>query len=564
MKHGWRWTGALLLAGALGWTGCGGDDKDTTRVEVPVTPVDEDPRLPDAGTGEVDAGTQVPDAGTGTTDAGTGTVDAGTGTTDAGTGTDAGTDAGTTDPGETTYTPPSIPGWTFYGREQGGPRFVYGVTADEGGNVWVAGGEEGLFLLKKGESTFRKFTMADGLRPYGYMPDGSAPPGTPYLKVISVAGAWDGAVFVGYAGKPPPPGIADCESEWDTARHAGRPADASVYKSGDADRVELRADGTLKVVHYDISSGPKVVKDEPPGREKLCTVWRIAYDPQPTREDPHNGHVWFGANHGFARGDASFQGNPTCNGQLACSGVQEHSHPAFNASIYVNPTRDRAQYGTDYSKYEVRGALLTDAYWGLAPLPNHDVWVGGANRSTKYYYGSNGNDFWTAQEMTERSEYTWNRRDIWPDKVGEQDWPYSRPEERTDDLVSGMALVPDGTNRVWVSSFANGLVQLDSDGNVVRSLKNDLIAPHVSSVAVDPLDNSAWAGAAWGGGISRVGGGVTKYSYSLFGQQLSGMRIPDIQVDNSGARRRMLVAFTPIEPVKGPVTPGAIGIYDGD
>lgn len=562
MRHGWRWTGAVLLVGALGWAGCGGDNGDTRGVDdpAPIEDPQENPQVPDAGTSRPDAGTGGTDAGTGSTDAGTGGTDAGTGGTDAGTG---GTDAGTTDPGETKYTMPSAPGWSFYGREQGGPRFVYGVSADEGGNVWVAGGEEGLFLLKKGESTFKKFTMADGLRPYGYMPDGSAPPGTPYLKVISVAGAWDGAVFVGYEGKPPPPGFAQCESEWDVAHNDNRPADASIYKSGDADRVELRADGTLKVVHYDISSGPGVVSGYE-RREKLCNVYRLAYDKDP---DPKKSSVWFGGNHGFARGDAHYEGNPTCNGKLACSGVEEHSHPAYSAFIYSDYKNDQARHGTNYSAYKVRDVLLTDAYYGVAPLPNHDVWFGGANRSTKYYYGSNGNDFWDAQSMTENAEYKWNRRDLWADAVGEKEWPYARPEQRTEDMVSAMAIVPAANLadiKVWVSSFANGLIQLDAEGNVLRSLKNDLIAPHVASVAVDPLDNSAWAGTAWGGGISRVGGGVTKYSYSLFGSQLSAMRIPDIQVDRSGARRRMLVAFEGIAPKTGPVTPGAIGIYEGD
>jgi hypothetical protein len=43
--------------------------------------------------------------------------------------------------------PPPTGDWTFYGTAQGGPRYVYGVSADAGGNLWVAGGEEGLFVL---------------------------------------------------------------------------------------------------------------------------------------------------------------------------------------------------------------------------------------------------------------------------------------------------------------------------------------------------------------------------------------------------------------------------------
>ena len=69
----------------------------------------------------------------------------------------------------------------------------------------------------------------------------------------------------------------------------------------------LNADGSISVVHYDIFSGPNVVSAEMRGREKLCNILRIAYD-------KNTQSVWFGANHGFARGDATFQGNHTCNG----------------------------------------------------------------------------------------------------------------------------------------------------------------------------------------------------------------------------------------------------------
>jgi hypothetical protein len=501
-----------------------------------------------------DAGGEIPDAGT---------PDAGPGTPDGGGGNpvpDAGTpDSGTPDagPGELKYPLPTTANWEFYGREQGGPRFVYGVSTDEGGNTWVAGGEEGLFLMKKGEKTFQRFTLADGLRPYGYMPDGSEPPGPKYLKVISVAGAWDGTVFVGYEGKPTAPGMPTCENEWDDALQKRRPPVAAVYKSGDADRVSLRADGTLDVVHYDISSGPGVVDAEPEGREKLCNIWRIVYQ---KHSDPRRSSVWFGANHGFARGDAHFKGNPRCNGQLACSGVEEHSHPAFNAYVYSHPKEDEAQYGKDYSKWRVQGALVTDAYWGLALLPNGDLWVGGANRSTKYYYGTTNGDFWECQTRTEGRDYAWNRHDIWKDAVGEGG-RYSRPEERTDDLVSGMAVVGD---TVWVGSFSNGLAQLNERGDVIRTLRNDLAAPHVASVAADPLNDSVWAGTSWGGGLSRVKGGVERYGYTVFGRELSSMRVPDIQVDRSGAKRRMLVAFQGYTQKDGTVVPGAIGIYSGD
>ncbi|HEX8824783.1 MAG TPA: hypothetical protein VF794_32990, partial [Archangium sp.] len=234
------------------------------------------------------------------------------------------------EPGSVVY--PDAGGWTFYGPEHGVPREVYGVTEDEGGNLWVAGGEEGLFLLRPGASTFQRFTMDDGLRPYGYLPNGKAPVGPKYLKVIAVAGGPAGTVFVGYEGQ------ADCESNYYRGKGIKNP---NVYKSGDADKVTLTDTG-LQVVHYDISSGPGVIGEEAGGREKVCSILRIVWDKK-------HGNLWFGANHAFAWGDPNHQANPTCNGQRACSGVLEHTHPHITAK--------------DSSGHQFR---LTDAYHGIA------------------------------------------------------------------------------------------------------------------------------------------------------------------------------------------------------
>ncbi len=425
--------------------------------------------------------------------------------------------------------------WAFYGMAQGGPRYVYGVSADEGGNIWVAGGEEGLFVLERGQSVFRRFTMADGLRPYGYMLDGSEPPGGKYLKVISVAGGPAGVAFVGYEGKPPAPGMPTCEDEWDQAYYAGRTPDASVYKSGDADRVTLTATG-IDVVHYDLSTGPNWVAAEPRGREKICNILRIVYDYR-----THS--VWFGANHGFAWGNADHMGYSCAPGNwdFACAGVMEHVHPAINA----------------WNADQTRAVLLTDAYYGVSVTENGDVWFGGANRSTRFRYGSNGYNYWQAQVESEGSEYAWNRIDIWPDAVSEPEMPTRA--QRVDDYVSGMAVMPDQT--VWVGSFVRGVAQLSSTGQVLRTLTTELAdgTGNVASVAGDPLDQSIWVGTAMGGGVSRVRGDrVEWYGSGMLPHEVLHLKVPDIQVDSSSGARRILVAFQGDSS-----TPGAIGIYTG-
>jgi hypothetical protein len=431
--------------------------------------------------------------------------------------------------------PPDSNGWTFYGAAHGGPRYVYGVSADQGGNIWVAGGEEGLFVLQPGQTRFRRFTMADGLRPYGYMPDGSAPPGVKYLKVISVAGGPPGVAFVGYAGKQPAPGMPTCEDEWDQAYYAGRTPDASIYKSGDADRVTLTATG-IQVAHYDISTGPNRVAAEPRGREKLCNILRIAYDPR-TRS------VWFGGNHGFSWGNADFTGyNCAPNTwDYSCAGGMEHVHPAINA----------------WNSDQTRIILLTDSYYGVGVTNNGDVWFGGANRTTRFRYGTNGNNYWTAQVESEGSSYAWNRLDIWPDAVAEPEIPTRA--QRVDDHVSGIAVLSDQS--FWVGSFVHGLTQLSPSGQVLRRFSTELVdgRGYVAAVAPDPLDDSVWAGASWGGGLSRVRGGtIQRYGTGVLPSELVWMPISDVQVDRSGSTRRILVGF------KGDDSrAGSIGIYSG-
>ena len=482
------------------------------------------------GTGGGTSFTNEGSADGGTPDAGTDFPDAGAGTPDAGT-----PDAGTPDAGIPTPPPTTRGDWTFYSAAQGGPLRVYGVSADEGGNIWVAGGEEGLFLLQPGQTRFRRFTMDDGLRPYGYMLDGSAPAGTRYLKVISVAGGPPGVAFVGYEGKKPASGMPNCEDEWDQAPVSGRTPDPSIYKSGDADRVTLTATG-IQVVHYDLSTGPNKVSSEPRGREKICNILRIAYDSR-------NKSVWFGGNHGFAWGKADFAGYSCAPGtwDYGCAGVMEHVHPALNA----------------WNSNRTRAVLLTDLYYGVSVAANGDVWVGGANRTTRFRYGTNGNNYWKAQVETEGSSYVWNRIDIWPDAVGEPSMP--TVQQRVDDMVSGIAVMSDQS--VWVGSFQRGMALLDANGQRLRTLSTELVDGfgYVGAIAADPVDESVWAGASWGGGLSRVRGAtVVKYGTGVLPDHLVWTRITDVQVDRFSTPRRVLVAFDGSSN-----TPATIGIYVG-
>jgi hypothetical protein len=388
-------------------------------------------------------------------------------------------------------------------------------------------------------------------------------------------------VFVGYQGKP------DCESNWnwDPTVSPARWGDPAIYKSGDADRVNLNADGTIRVTHYDIFSGPNVVGAELGGREKLCTIFRIVYDKD-------KDEVLFGANHGFAVGKASYVENATCGGEYSgaqqhtdCVGVYEHSHPAVNACSPHSPA------GT------CNVIFLTDAYFGVAVDPeNHDVWFGGANRTTKYHlwsYGGGLGGYFDAEDDTEGipgapCKHSLNcgvadRFDLWPDNGGELN-SAGRPREITvadrslpgsinlelDDNVSGVAATSNGA--AWVSSFSHGLIQIDSLGSVLADASNKMMTMNVSTVVADPSDTTVWAGMQWGGGVSRydpASNSVTNYSFNAFGENANAT-IGNIHSSGTGQGRAMIVSFRALptrlvgNPQTGAITTtGAVGIYTG-
>jgi len=551
MRSSWRSVGGLAVAWALLVTiGCGGAQAG---------PPGQPP--PGNGTGG-NSGGGVPDGGGnpgGGPDAGP--PDAGP--------PDAGPpDAGPPDAGGLkTINFPQTPNWDFYGPQNGGPQDVRDVAMDEGGNLWVAGGSEGLFLMRADASgkltgQFEKFGIADGLHPYGWLngeaaqgmgvADGTPADAHPSLDatpVISVAGGTAGTVFVGYQGK------GGCEAAWkgDQWTPPAKWGDPSIYKSGDADRVTLAASG-ISVVHYDIFSGPGIVGAEIKGREKICSVKRLAWDKAKNQ-------IWFGGNHGFAVGKADAANAPTCNGEAGCP-VIEHSHPAISG---CSVNYDYATGNCPSNKVQ----WLTDAYYGLAVDPaTHDLWVGGANRTTLFRSATLGGFQNAADAETELPAAKGGmafRWDLWPDQVSEYDPArsdpivYVMPAQRTDDAVSAIIARGDGT--AWVSSFAHGLIHIDSSGRLLEDATANLAAKFVSGLARDPSDSSLWAGIDWGGGVSRLtssGAKLATYGPETFGDVLSAARITSVQSGGSGAGRRMIVGFSANAGYAG-----AVAIYKG-
>lgn len=545
MRSSWRLVGGLVVVGAVALgIACGGARDDGGG------------SIPDAGSGSgkgpgSDAG--APDSGA---------PDAGA--------PDAGPpDAGPPDAGGLkTISFPHTANWDFYGPQNGGPQDVRDAAVDEGGNLWVAGGSEGVFLMRvdasgKLSGKFEKFGIADGLHPYGWLngeaaqgmgvKDGTPADAHPSLDatpVISVAGGPAGTVFVGYQGKD------HCEDAWhgDQWTPPSSWGDPSVYKSGDADRVTLTGSG-ISVVHYDIFSGPGVVGGEIKGREKICSVYRLAWDKA-------NNQIWFGGNHGFAGGKADAANAPTCNGEPGCP-VIEHSHPAISG---CSVNYDYATGSCPSNKVQ----WLTDSYAGLAVDPrSHDLWVGGANRTTLFRSATLGGFQNAADSQAELPPskggmaYRW---DLWPDLVSEWDpsrsdpTVYVMPAQRVDDAVSGIVAAGDDT--AWVSSYAHGLIHIDSSGTRLADATASLSAKFITALARDPFDGSLWASIDWGfGGVSRVTSGgapLAKYGKETFGDVLFAAPVVSVSAGGSGSARSMVAGFRANAGYAG-----AIAVYKG-
>jgi ligand-binding sensor domain-containing protein len=122
-----------------------------------------------------------------------------------------------------------------------------------------------------------------------------------------------------------------------------------------------------------------------------------------------------------------------------------------------------------------------------------------------------------------------------------------------------MAAMPDGS--VWIASITNGLAHL-TPGRPIEYFQDPQIIPssaRITGLERDPRNGSLWIGYYYGGLARLDGNFYVPFDYRVFGPDLVQGSIRDIQSDNFGGQRRILVAF-----FGGEGRPGAIGIYTGD
>lgn len=209
---------------------------------------------------------------------------------------------------------------TIYNSANGISEAILDSSPDATQNIWAASGDT-LYLLRPGQTTFQKFTAADGL----HIGPFTNPLGNPQMtNITAIAAGGANQVFVGYQG-------------YETL---GDPyLDTEAQKElGNADRVNVDAAGKLTVVRYlfrcDYEGANGCWEDRTP-RRMIYAQQGIAA-----------GHLFIGFNHGVAH---------VFNDQFG-----DHIHPEV---WYVSST------GTLTEKI--------GEWYGLALTPAGDLWVGG-------------------------------------------------------------------------------------------------------------------------------------------------------------------------------------------
>jgi hypothetical protein len=436
--------------------------------------------------------------------------------------------------------------WTFYGKGQGLPGSTHDVSADEGGNVYVAGGDA-LYVKRRQDERFLRFDDANaGLTANCNDPaylTAFAPP-TPFglCPVLSVAGAAPGRAVVGLGG-----------FEYEQANWA-----VWAVESGGADVVEFRPEqGTLaRARHVFVASPPHVICSltgeefaetcdplDPwwvNGRRLVRAIHRIVVNHD--RSSPMYGDVWMGGYHGtFAAllARAAERGwrdlSAGFGSQWADTrDVWEHLHP-----MIVTP-EGQALYG------EGRAISLhphTGEPWGSNGLRTVRVAGYGADLS---------HNRWWMEPFVGTGGEPW--LDLWPDREPSKPWG-----EDFDD-VSSMSHCEDGT--LWVGSYAHGLARVDAAGGV----DHPALPPGrrgVSAVLCDPADGSLWVGLAQGGVARRASGGAWEVVEVPGAPAFAALPVLSIQLDRWSGPRALYLAFGARHPLTRAVSGGGVASYEG-
>jgi hypothetical protein len=290
------------------------------------------------------------------------------------------------------------------------PELPLQASTDEGRNLWVVT-SSALYLMRPGQTTFTRYTTADGLRTW---------------PLLSVAGAGIDEVYVGYQGEFGP----------DDDAYVTDPPE--LKKSGDLDRIHLKADGTLDVYHFDLHSSDTAETGKYDETRIIVTLLYV-------HTGRLRGELYVGSSHGVDR---------VVGDQYA-----DHRHPE---TITTWPD---GTYGMHLGDLQAMALTI-----------GGDLYVGNFYKAARAQWTPVLDEWWQSDL------HPW----MWADRMFDG--------AETDKVqFTGIAVTPDGTG-YFGSAFHGIMVERD----IGRYTRPTLLLPpdpSVQAMAADP-DGSVWVGTA--------------------------------------------------------------------
>jgi hypothetical protein len=386
--------------------------------------------------------------------------------------------------------PPVVSGaFTFYGKEQGLSADVWDVTADEGGNVYVAAGDA-VFAKRRDDADFARFDPAAAKLTTNCDPDGKIA-----CPIVSVAGAAAGVAIIGFKGIG-----TDGDSDPDWQLDSGG-ADVLAFDGTTLARTRhVHVAGAPQQFCEDYSAPPCYIGDKTyeKGRRKVRQVLRLAVNHD--RSTVQYGDVWMAGSHGtFSVLVASPESRGWVDLTLEYPGtddrryVWEHDHPAIYVPATINGVK---QY-----------AFLTGESTAIAIDPTTgDPWASNQVRTaSKRGYGAR-RDGWNVGMWPPylSDDQIGSHLDVWPDPRPANEWDFDALDPAWMDAVTSLSFCDDGT--LWIASGIHGLARRRPDGTMTYVNLPGGLGNSASAVACDPSDGSVWVGFGWGG-FGRYDGG---------------------------------------------------------
>lgn len=368
-----------------------------------------------------------------------------------------GPDLGTTGGGDMTMSGPDMANpagpWpvadvTWYGSAQG-LGAILDANPDDAQDIWAASNDT-LYLLRPGDTTFAKFTAADGLH-VGPFTDAYGNPNMTYITAI--AGGAPGQVYVGYYGYE---SLGDPYKDTEAQKELGNGDDVHVDA---ANKLTI----TRLLFRCDAERGNGCWEDR--------SVRRLLY----THTGIAAGHSWWGFNHGVTH--------------MVGDDFGDHVHP----EVWYPPPP-----GGTY------GSEALGEFYGLAVDAQGNLWMAG-----RYAVGlqtwnpkpnggplsdTNTNDQWVSGPMI--YAFTTDTADH---SLGYPTGPWVPDKYRENNR--GAAVSPDG--RLWLARDGGGLVSWDPKSGSYNTIQRWAQAPSdLMDVQADP-DGTIWLVTS-GGALMRL------------------------------------------------------------